>query len=365
MPLSARELLRLVRLALIITAVWLCLGLFFGWHHHTINRGRTTEPLAERLAGMSAAMLLWAIATPLVFAVADRLPLRRPHLFRNMLLIAAFAAAVALARAAVDVSLSSISFGERMNLSGYRASVAILFHTHLLFAVLLVGVANFMRLEREEQERRAAAARLEAQLAEARLRQLGADLHPHFLFNTLNAVAALLHSDPAAAEETLQKLRELLRASIAVEAVTEVRLADELAFIERYFDIQKMRLGEKLTTAIHVSDARLRDAAVPPLLLQPFVENSIVHGIGTRRGGGSVAVLIDTTPALEGEWLRVQVRDDGPGCEPKSILARGSVGVPNAVARLQSIYGKRQRLRYTGGAGGFIAEILIPLKVAA
>lgn len=360
------DFLRLARLALVIAVVWLGLGLFFSWHHHTIARARGDfDHLGDRIVGMSAAAFVWALFTPVVFYVSDRLPLRRPHLRRNLLLMAVFVTAVAFARAVIDAWLPSVIYGGRMTLFDYPRSVAGLFHTHLLFAALVVGVGNFMRLEREERERRDADARLEAQLAEARLRQLSADLHPHFLFNTLNAVAALLHNDPDAAEEMLRKLRELLRASIATEAVREVRLSDELAFIQRYFDIQKMRFGEKLVTAIHVSDPELRNAAIPPLLLQPFVENSIVHGITRRRDGGSVAVVIDTAPALEGEWLRMQVRDDGPGCEPEAIFARGSVGVPNAVARLQSIYGDDQLIRYTRGRDTFIAEILIPLRVAA
>lgn len=366
MLLSFRNLRRLAGTALVITLVWLCVGAFFGWQHHTIaRRSGETVDLQERLVGMSASMFAWAMLTPVVFYVADLFPLRRPHLRRNVLVIVLFAVALAFLRAMLDGWLPSFIDGARMTFVGYRASVMGLFHTHLLFGLLLVGGANFMRLEREESERRDADARLESQLTEAKLRQLSADLHPHFLFNALNSVAALLHRDPRAAEEMVGKLRELLRSSVATEAAREVRLAEELAFIERYFDVQKMRFGPKLSTAIEVSEPWLRNAAVPPLLLQPFVENSIVHGITGRRDGGSVVVLVDTQPHLEGDWLRMQVRDNGPGADPDAIFGGGNVGVPNALARLQSLYGYRQLLRYHRRGEAFIAEIMIPLKMIA
>jgi two-component system, LytTR family, sensor kinase len=361
---SLHDLGRLAITAIVITLIWFCVGGFFGWQHHTIIQARGEhDDLQARLLGMSASVFAWALFTPIVLWVSDLLPLRRPSLRRNILLLGVFAVTVGFLRALVDGWLPALVAPFPTTFLDYRASVLALFHTHFLFALVLIVIANFLRLEREEKLRLDADARLEAQLAEARLRQLSADLHPHFLFNALNAVAALLHRDPAAAEEMLGKLRELLRASVASEEAREVRLADELAFLERYFDIQKMRFGEKLTTAIHVSEPHLRDAAVPPLLLQPLVENSIVHGITRMRGGGSVVVRVDSESAPDGEWLCLQVRDNGPGCDLESIFARGNVGVPNAVARLTSIYGERQSLKYSRRGDAFIAEVRIPLRM--
>jgi two-component system LytT family sensor kinase len=363
---SLHDLGRLAGTAIVITLVWVCIGAFFGWQHHTIILARgQQDDLQARILGMGVSVFAWALLTPLVLWVSDLLPLRRPFLTRNTILLSVFAVAVAFLRALVDGWVSVLVDPFPTTFLDYRGSVAALFHTHLLFAFVLIVVANFLRLEREEKERRDADARLEAQLAEARLRQLSADLHPHFLFNALNAVAALLHRDPVAAEEMLGKLRELLRASVASEEAREVRLADELAFLERYFDIQKMRFGEKLSTAIHLSDPELKNAAVPPLLLQPLVENSIVHGITRRLGGGSVVVRVDSEQGRDGQWLCLQVRDNGPGCDPESILDRGNVGVPNAVARLASIYGDRQSLRYLRRGEAFIAEVRIPLRMVS
>jgi LytS/YehU family sensor histidine kinase len=163
----------------------------------------------------------------------------------------------------------------------------------------------------------------------------------------------------------LERLRELLRASVASEESREVPLAQELEFIARYFDIQKMRFGEKLKTAIRIAEPRLKNAAVPPLLLQPLVENSILHGVARRRDGGAVAVDVDAIRDGRGDWLRLQVSDNGPGCTSDAIFAGSSVGVPNAVARLESIYGSEQSLRYERRGEAFVAEVRIPLKVVA
>lgn len=364
MRLTRRDVLQLMRFALAVTLAWMFIGTFFAWQHSTVLE-TWQPPLHERIVEMSPSMFAWALFTPVVFYLSDLIPLRRRHRIRNILLSAALAAVVAFLRALIDVWLITVIEGFPATFLDYRASVLALFHTHFLFAALAVGVANFIRLDREQSARRRANARLESELAEARLRQLRADLHPHFLFNALNAVAALLHRDPASAEEMLGKLKELLRASVASEDAHEVRLAEELEFLSRYFDIQKMRFGEKLSTAIHVSDPHLRDAAIPPLLLQPLVENSIIHGIGRRRDGGSVVVVVDAERNGDREWLRLQVRDNGPGAEPAAIFARGSVGVPNAKARLESIYGSDQSLTYIRRGDAFIAEVRIPLKMVA
>ncbi len=367
MRLTAPDVRRLVRFALVVTLAWLFIGFFYAWQHNTVILARGEyDNLLERVYGMGGSMFAWAILTPIVFYLSDFIPVRQPHRTRNFLLSAILAVAAGFVRATVDTWLLPLDHGaSTTTFVDYSASRLALFHTHFLFAVLVIGVANFFRFEREESERSRGDARMKSELAQARLRQLRADLHPHFLFNALNAVAALLHRDAAAAKEMLGKLRELLRASVASAETREVRLAEELEFLERYFDIQKMRFGEKLSTAIHLSDPQLRDAAVPPLLLQPLVENSIIHGIGRRRDGGSVVVVVDTEKNGDEDWLLLQVRDNGPGAESAAIFGRGNVGVPNARARLESIYGRRQSLTYIRRGDAFIAEVRIPLRTVA
>ncbi|HEX6085816.1 MAG TPA: histidine kinase [Thermoanaerobaculia bacterium] len=351
---------RLCGTALGICAVWLCTGFFFASQNHTLALARRQpDSFGDRMYGMAVSVLAWAFFTPLIFFVAERLPLRRPHLLRRAAYLLLFAVAVGALRAMLDGWLRELFKGVPLTFLDLQPSVVALFHTHLLFVFLLIGIAHYRCMQREEKARREAEARMESELAAARLRQLSADLQPHFLFNALHGVAALLHRDAAAAEEMLRKLRQLLSASVESGAAREVPLSRELEMVERYFDIQKMRFGDKLSTAIELEDARLEDAAVPPLLLQPLVENSIIHGIKKRRDGGSVTVAVDA----DGEWLRLQVRDSGPGCDPATIFDRGHIGVPNARARLVSMYGDRQSFVYAHRAGEFVAEVRIPLRL--
>lgn len=350
---------RLVRTALLITALWMLVALFFAWQHNSIIRARREEDaLGERIAATCAAMMVWAFLTPVIMFISDAFPLRRPHRMRNIAIMTAVALAVAALRASLDAFLPLLLEGIAYRELDFRASLLAVFHTHLMLAFVIIGIANFVDLEREERSRQAAASRRDADLSAARLRQLRADLQPHFLFNTLNAVAALLHRDPRTAGKMLRRFRELLGASVASDNTAEVRLAEEVEFIERYLDIQKMRFGPKLESGVRIADPRLGDAAVPPLLLQPLVENSIVHGIVRRVDGGRILVEAEAS----GAWLLLRVRDNGPGI-PSNISRGGSVGISNAMARLQSLYGGRQSLTYRREDNELVAEIRIPLRI--
>lgn len=359
MRLPLHGFLRLVRMALVITTAWIVAALFFSWQHNAMIQARgQQDDLRERTLAMSASMMAWALLTPVVFYVSDLFPLRRARLLRNSVIMIGISVAVAAFRASFDGYLPVLLEGLPFTAVDYRASVLTLFHNYLLLTFLLIGIANFVRVEREDAARRRAEPQLEAELAAARLRQLRADLQPHFLFNTLNAVAALLHRDPEAAAKMLGRIRELIGASVAAGDAREVALADELEFIARYLDIQKMRFGSKLSSEIRIAHTRLERAAVPPLLLQPLVENSIVHGIANRRDGGRVVVEVDATE----RWLILRVRDNGPG-SPDKISWRGSIGIPNAMARLESLYGAEQSLTYRREGQELVADIRIPLRI--
>lgn len=355
---AAREWVRAVRHAAVILGAWAIAAAFFAWHEHdlTVRRGEPSA-YAVRLIDTASPMLVWALLTPLLLYVGQLFPLRKPHRMRNALLISVAAVGVALLRAAADVMLMVTYYG-------VLASVAALFHAHFIFALIILGIANFIRLEEEDQIRRHTIARSEAAAAEAMLRQLRADLSPHFLFNTLNAVAALLHHDLRTAERMLDKIRDFLRSVLATERAREVRLAEELELVASYFELQRMRFGPKLTTSIDVADPALRDAAIPPLLLQPLIENAIIHGIARRRDGGRVAVLVDRQSDAAGTWLRIDVRDDGPGFDPENGGGKPRVGLGNVTTRLESMYGSAQGLTYLRVGGVFVARLVIPLTLA-
>jgi signal transduction histidine kinase len=349
--------MRLARSAVRIYAVWTAAALFFTSQLALIA---WTRGFDVSVFGYLCTMLLgcsvWALFTPPVVFVAERLPLTPPHTVRNAALLLPFAVLVAVLRAPIDVfmpwhAFNSVSFGTPRDI--FFAVTQI----HLLFALIIIGVTGVMRIERNAAQKRKEEQQFAVALAQARLRRLRADLNPHFLFNALNAAASLLETNPAAAERTIDTLCDLLGRSVATENALEVRLADELEFIERYLDVQKTRFGARLRTDIRVASPDLLDAALPPLLIQPLVENAIVHSVAKREEGGCVGVRV----TRNGDRLCIEIHDDGQGFDPAAIRAHDSIGVPNARARLQFLYGDDQSLSFETHEGRFIARVQLPL----
>jgi signal transduction histidine kinase len=230
-------------------------------------------------------------------------------------------------------------------------------HFHFSYLVYywgVVGVHESVQLFRHFQEQQRAAHELQAKFTQAQLQALRMQLTPHFLFNTLNAVAALMHSDPGRADKVLLKLSELLRMSLNRSTEQELTLNQELGFIESYLDIERLRFGDRLKIDIQVPPALL-EAIVPTFLLQPLVENAIKHGVAPRASGACITIRA----SLENAFLRLEVEDDGPGRHP------GGAGLGqsllNVKSRLQQLYGQAQSfdLLFPLG-GGALARINIP-----
>ncbi|MEW5927244.1 MAG: histidine kinase [Gemmatimonadota bacterium] len=222
----------------------------------------------------------------------------------------------------------------------------------------LLGFAYALQLARRHREQEIVERRLEAQLSDARLTALKMQIHPHFLFNTLQSVSTLMHRDVAAARAVLGRLRGLLETTLEREAQQEVPLEEELRVVELYAGIEQVRFAGRLRVDVHVH-AALAKALVPHLLLQPLVENAIRHGV-SRRGPGRVEV-----EAREGDGgLRLVVRDDGAGFAGGAANGSG-IGLANTRARLQALYGAAHRFEIAGVAGGGTAvTIILPLRYA-
>ena len=208
----------------------------------------------------------------------------------------------------------------------------------------------------ESRRRGIAAATYARQLAEARLHVLSAQLQPHFLFNTLHAISALVYDDPARADRLLARLSEMLRLTLRSGTRVETTLDEELALLRRYAEIQEARYGERLRVGFEVEPG-VRGAMVPRLILQPLVENAIRHGITRRITPGRVDVR-----AWEDEGrLHLAVCDDGVGL-PAS--PREGVGLGITRARLQQLYGTQQRVDLTSTpGGGAVCALSIPLRL--
>jgi len=354
------RLLQLVRLAVLIAAAWTFLGFFFANQQHAVSLARgQREDVYEQTIETTVAMIVWALLTPPIIWVAERLLVERPHVVRNTAAMLAIGLAFGAMRGAIDAAVPPAFEQKRLNRAHFLEVMAAGFHTDLLFFLAIAAVVNFGRIRRRADEQQRREAQAEDNLVQARLRRLRSDLQPHFLFNTLNDVAALAPLDGAAAAEAISQLADLLQRSVEAER-SHVRLSEELDFIRQYLDLQKLRFGPRLQTRIDVDDPELLSASIPPLLLQPLVENSIVHGIRKLAAGGTVTVRASRA----GDELRFEVRDTGPGCDPATPFARGHVGVTNTVARLDYLYGDAPWLRYRRDGGEFVAELRIPVRAS-
>ncbi|WP_246137015.1 sensor histidine kinase [Myxococcus llanfairpwllgwyngyllgogerychwyrndrobwllllantysiliogogogochensis] len=231
----------------------------------------------------------------------------------------------------------------------------------LLIYLSVVGLDATLRYARQVREEAVRASGLQAQLAQAQLHLLRSQLRPHFLFNTLHAISTLMHRDVDAADRMVGQLSELLRASLERDGRHEVPLSEELDLLAPYLDIERTRFSDRLQVDVEVAPD-VHDALVPPLVLQPLVENAIRHGIAPRRGPGRVWVRVQRA----GDRLSLEVRDDGvgPPAEGLSGLSEG-IGLGSTRARLERLYGVSQSLTCEANAPrGFVVSLSLPFRSA-
>lgn len=215
----------------------------------------------------------------------------------------------------------------------------------------IIGLSHAIDFHRESQDQQLTAARLETELAEAQLQALQRQLHPHFLFNTLHTISALMHRDTEAADAMLARLSDLLRLSLDRVGTQQVSLKDELDFLNKYLDIERTRFADRLQVSIEIEPETL-DASVPNLVLQPLVENALRHGIGPKIGGGRVEIIA----RRQGDRLQLVVRDNGNGLSVDAMNDfHSGVGLSNTRSRLQHLYGDRHTFEFHTPPGGGLA----------
>lgn len=314
--------------------------------------------------------LLWAAFTPAILAAARRWPLeagvRRAGVARHLGVMALVAplqiGASYLVHFTVGGALGMVPAAEAAHWPAI-VGPGVTWGTFAGFLYYWVIAAVYLAVRY-----RARVARLEEQLARARLDALRAQLQPHFLFNTLNSISVLTATDPARANRMLLDLSELLRASLegaAGAADHEVTLERELALLERYVAIQRVRFGERLAVRLEVEPAA-RAVLVPALLLQPLVENAILHGVDASASGVSVVVRA----AIRDGRLDLAIEDSGPGVGAGGGGGSGGgaegLGLANTRGRLEQLYGAATglELRPREG-GGTVVAITLPLRGAA
>ncbi len=280
---------------------------------------------------------LWALFTPLIIDLAHRFPLDRRRRWRH----AAIHTVAGLAIATVKMAAERAVFAWLTGFWTYML-ISTLALQFFIYAAIVAG-AHGLEYYRRSRERE----QLEARLAETRLQLLNVQLQPHFLFNTLNTIAEIVHDDADKADAMITSLSDLLRQALELGATQEISFERELDLLTRYLDIQKARFGDRLQVTTRVS-ADLRRANVPVLLLQPLVENAIQHGLGARADAGR----IDIAAERSGNHLLVTVTDDGQGVREPAPAGRQRLGLANTRERLQALYGSAQKLELINAPGG-------------
>ena len=364
-PLSRRE------LALIL-AFWTSIALLSAANRYLDPRGGGFQ-ISWSSAPLTIAFVesyTWALLTPLIFRLATRFNFDRGRRVQSLLVFIVIGIVVAAAMAVGMDELRSAILPPRPRRDRPEPSIwditrlRSLNNLIIYFAVLAAGLARDYslryRARREEAVRlQAESARLQAQLAEARLDGLRRQLDPHFLFNTLHAVSSLVERDPRGVRRMISRLSDLLRHSMESSGEQEIALREEFALLQRYVDIMQVRFQGRLEVIIDADDAVL-DALVPNLVLQPLVENAIKHGVNKVEGQGRIRV----DAVLDGDQLVLRVRDNGPGpATPGDQVASSGVGLQNTMERLQQLYGGKQRFSLhpaSDGEPGTVAEVLIP-----
>ena len=232
--------------------------------------------------------------------------------------------------------------------------------TNVMFYWGVVVIDHALNYYQKLQERELRASQLEARLAQSQLQLLKMQLHPHFLFNTLNAISALIRESPDEAEEMVSRLGGLLRITLETARVQEVPFKAELEFLKHYLGIEQTRFHDRLKVEMAIEPETL-DGLVPSMILQPLVENSVRHGVAPRPEGGCIKIKA----WRDGSMLRLEVEDDGPGlCDDTPRKER--VGLTNTRARVRNLYGADHDLTMRNAAGGgLVVGLTIPFRTIA
>lgn len=343
---------------------WLIVGGVVAWwglnaliltNHMLAFRASRGQPvlLEEVLRVELVSAAVWVPCTLLLLWWTARTPLERERWLMPLasLLLAVLVVAV-LRTSAVLLLEPWVGWQTASPRSGALLISGIL--RNVLPCCLIVGVGHALVYARKSRARERQAQLLQEQLTQARLDALSAQLNPHFLFNTLNSIAEMVHHDAEAADRMLVQLGGLLRHSLESSRQQHTSLHDELSAIDCYIGIEQVRLGERLRFRRDISEDALF-AQVPRLMLQPLVENAVAHSVALRDTPSTVEVRA----SCEGDRLVLEVRDDGPGTPAKPGFG---MGLANTRARLECLYGEKQALEIQElPGGGTRVRVSLPL----
>jgi len=303
---------------------------------------------------------LWALFTPAIIWLSQHFRFERQGLWRAM---AVHIPSVVLFSLTHILTMSGVQWwfarAQGRPFSWWpeaQKSALLNFDWEMMTYWTIVGLSHAVLYYRESKDRALRTAQLETRLVEAQLKTLQQQLHPHFLFNTLHAISALMHRDVEAADRTLMRLSDLLRLTLESIGQQEIPLQAELDFLSKYLQIEQTRFADRLVVRFDIQPETL-DTLVPNLILQPLVENAIKHGVAKKTGPGH----IDISARREGDKLRMEVRDDGVGLSEDALTAlQKGIGVSTTRARLQHLFGADYRFEFHRQAAGLLVVVSIP-----
>jgi two-component system LytT family sensor kinase len=336
------------------------------------NDGRTPDKIALTLLNTSFWFGWAALSLPLSLLAARWRIDRRARVAVPILVIAALIAGAI--HIGLQSAVQSLLFVRSALATGVNADVVDMFLARfryvfpmqilslvdweLLAGMGIIALAHAVFFRREASDRALREAYLETRLIEAQLKTLQQQLHPHFLFNTLHAVSALMHRDVEAANTVLVRLSDLLRMSLDSGTQKEWRLSREIEFIDKYLQIEKARFGDRLTMDFEIEPDTF-DAYVPALILQPLVENAIKHGVAPHTAHGPIEIRARKADGV----LQLSVSDNGPGPVTADKVRVGGIGLTNIRSRLNHHFGELGRLYLDRRTDGFSAQVTLPFRI--
>jgi two-component system, LytTR family, sensor kinase len=353
------------RVWLVSLVVWTCIAALTATVRYAYYFERHHIGWRPSLAYSLVSALLWALLTPPLMAFGAHFRLDRETFPRAPLHLAVAIALPVLYWLPLTGLTQTLAhaFGHpgwswELTRNDFIASYLL----NLMVTVQVLAMSQGLVFHHESRARALRASRLEADLARTELHLLRTQLEPHFLFNTLNAIATLVHGNPAAAERMILLLSELLRRALRERDEHEVPLGEELAFLDRYIEIEQVRFRDRLVVQRQIQPDSLR-AMVPPLLLHPLVENAIRHGVARRVEGGCLCI----SARREQDRLELSIWDDGPGpALPGDGPPSSGIGLATTRARLERLYGDDHHFALQSGpAGGVEVSLSLPFRTLA
>ena len=348
----------------LIVGCWTILALLFSGPQliQAVRDNRVAEGWISVLAELVFSYL-WLGLTPLVVWLSRSFPIEGRQRFQR-LIIHFLASVVFLLIHVVLFTLVSIPFGWYSQLTPFWNKYLLLLLTftpiNVVFYWGVVVIDHALNYYQKLQERELRASQLEAQLVQSQLQVLKMQLHPHFLFNTLNAISALIRESPDEAELMVSRLGDLLRMTLETAGLQEVPFKEELEFLKHYLDIEQTRFQDRLRVEMAIEPETL-DGLVPSMILQPLVENSVRHGVAPRREGGCIKIHA----WRDNSMFRLEVEDDGPGLSDDTPL-KERVGLTNTRARVRNLYGDEHGLMLRNAAGGgLVVSLTIPFRTVS